>query len=310
VSALASTFGHLVSMSWPLRAASGVLLALGLCLVVRALALAPALPGQRLGLRGLKRQRALESVPAWVLIEPAIRWFGARCSALPERWLEAAAHELALAGDPLGLTPEELAGLSLVSAALGASLGGFFGGSTGLGDTLILVGTIGGAILPRLHVASLGAERLKLINRRLPYAIDVLALAMSAGLDFPGSLRQFVDKAGPAQDALVEELTLLLQSLQLGRTRRQALEELAERAPSEAVREFVAAVVQAELRGNPLAEVLRIQADVSRRKRTVRAEERAAKASVAMLAPLLLVFLAILILIVAPVVLQLSANGL
>jgi tight adherence protein C len=80
--------------------------------------------------------------------------------------------------------------------------------------------------------------------------------------------------------------------------------------PSESVREFVGAVVQAELRGNPIAEVLRIQADVARRRRTVRAEERAAKASVAMLAPLLLVFIAILIMIVAPVVMQLDANGL
>jgi len=100
-----------------------------------------------------------------------------------------------------------------------------------------------------------------------------------------------------------------LQSLQLGRTRRRALEELAERVPSDAVVEFVGAVVQAELRGSPLVEVLRIQAEVSRRKRSVRAEELAAKAGVAMMGPLVLVFLAILLLIVAPMVLRLQSNG-
>jgi tight adherence protein C len=293
-----------------LRAASSVLLACGICLLAYTLAREPASERQRLGLRGLKRQRALERTFGWALCEPAVRWLGARCAWLPERWLESAARELALAGDVFGLSPEELAGLSLLTSLLGACAGCFFGDATGLGDTLILVGLLGGALLPRMQITSLAAERMKLVNRRLPYAIDVLALAMGAGLDFPGSLRQFVEKAGQAEDALVEELSLVLQSLQLGRTRRQALEELADRVPSESVREFVGAVVQAELRGNPIAEVLRIQADVARRKRTVRAEERAAKASVAMLAPLLLVFIAILIMIVAPVVIQLDESGL
>lgn len=293
-----------------LRAASIVLLAAGVCLLAFTLALAPALEAQRLGLRGLERRRALDHVFGWAHCEPALRWLGARCAWLPERWRSGAARDLALAGDVLGLSPEELAGASLIASLLGAVAGWYFAGATGLGHTLILVGALGGAALPRMQITSLAAERMKRINRRLPYAIDVLALAMGAGLDFPGSLRQFVDKSGQARDALVVELNLILQGLQLGRTRRQALEDFAERVPSEAVREFVGAVVQAELRGHPIAEVLRIQADVARRKRTVQAEERAAKASVAMLAPLLLVFIAILIMIVAPVVLQLQANGL
>ena len=150
---------------------------------------------------------------------------------------------------------------------------------------------------------------MKRVNRRLPHAIDLLALSMSAGLDFPGSVRQLVEKSGSPDDPLVEELTLMLQSLQLGRTRRQALEEFAARAPTDAVIEFVAAVVQAEMRGNPLVDVLRIQAEVSRRKRTVRAEEAAAKAGVALAAPLILVFLTILILIVAPIVMKLQSSN-
>jgi tight adherence protein C len=167
-----------------------------------------------------------------------------------------------------------------------------------------------GAMAPFLTVSSTAGDRSKAIGRRLPSAIDLLALSMSAGLDFPSAIRQVVDKSGTPNDPLIEELTLVLQSLQLGRTRRQALEELAERCPIDAVSEFVGSVVQAELRGNPLAEVLRIQAEVSRQRRTVLAEEAAAKASVSMIMPLCLVFVAILILIAGPMVIRLSQNAL
>jgi tight adherence protein C len=132
---------------------------------------------------------------------------------------------------------------------------------------------------------------------------------MGAGLDFPGAVRQVVEKSGTADDPVVEEFTLILHNLQLGRTRRSALEGFADRVPVPGVVEFVGAMVQAELRGNPVVEVLRIQAEVARRKRTVRAEEAAAKAGVAMMGPLVLVFLAIMILIVSPIVMKLQMGG-
>jgi tight adherence protein C len=133
-----------------------------------------------------------------------------------------------------------------------------------------------------------------------------LALGMGAGLDFPGAVRQVVEKSGHPDEPVIEELTLILHSLQLGRTRQQALQEFAERVPASSVIEFVGAVVQAELRGNPIAAVLRIQAEVSRRKRSVFAEESAAKAGVAMILPMVLVFFTILILIVAPIIMRLQ----
>jgi tight adherence protein C len=160
-----------------------------------------------------------------------------------------------------------------------------------------------------MTISSTAADRFKEVNRRLPYAIDLLALAMGAGLDFPGAVRQVVEKSGAPDDALVEEFTLMLQGLQVGRTRRQALEEFASRVPSDAVNEFVGSVVQAELRGNPVANVLRIQAEVSRQRRSVRAEEAASKAGVAMVAPLMMVFVCILILIVAPMIMKLQQGG-
>ena len=89
-------------------------------------------------------------------------------------------------------------------------------------------------------------------------------------------------------------------------SRKQALEQLATRVPCESVREFVGAVCQAEERGNPLGQVLEIQAEASRQRRSTRAEEAASTASVKMLAPMLLIFAAILLLIVAPMVMNIQ----
>jgi len=98
----------------------------------------------------------------------------------------------------------------------------------------------------------------------------------------------------------------VLGALQLGRTRKQALLDFAERAPIDSVLEFTSSVVQAEERGNPIAQVLAVQAEALRRRRTTRAEEAASRAGVAMAGPLFLLFAAIMIIIVAPMILKLQ----
>lgn len=271
---------------------------------------APRPTGIRTGVRGLVRQRALAAGGAWSQIEPLVRWIGMRVHGLLNAQLLASLdRQVLMAGSYLGLLAEELVALSVLSAAGGLVFGAAANLVVKIGP-MFVVGVGGfGAVAPFLTVSSAASDRSKAIGRRLPSAIDLLALSMSAGLDFPGALRQVVEKSGTPNDPLIEELSLILQSLQLGRTRRQALEELAERCPIDPVCEFVGAVVQAELRGNPLAEVLRIQAEVSRQRRTVLAEEAAAKASVSMIMPLCLVFVAILILIAGPMVIRLSQGG-
>jgi tight adherence protein C len=271
---------------------------------------APLPSGVRTGVRGLVRQRALAAGGAWSHLEPLIRWMGMRVHGLISQQLLASLdRQVLMAGSYLGLLAEELVALSLVSAAGGLVFGALANLVVKIGPMFVVGVGAFGAVAPFLTVSSTASDRSKAIGRRLPAAVDLLALSMSAGLDFPAALRQTVEKSGTPNDPLIEELSLILQSLQLGRTRRQALEELAERCPIDAVTEFVGAVVQAELRGNPLAEVLRIQAEVSRQRRTVLAEEAAAKAGVSMIMPLCLVFIAILILIAGPMVLRLSQNA-
>jgi tight adherence protein C len=292
------------------RAACWLATALAIFAVTYVAASSPTADARRLGLRGLKRQRALRQSTAWALLEPGVRWLGARLSGLLSEDLRRRLNrQIALAGDFLGLLPEEMLALSLLSACAGCGVGFVLGQVSGLGNMVVMACTLAGAGLPHSRIASAAADRMKDVSRRLPYAIDLLALAMGAGLDFPGSVRQVIEKSGNPEEAVVEEFTLMLQGLKLGRTRRQALEEFAERVPADAVVEFVGSVVQAELRGNPVADVLRIQAEVSRRKRTVRAEELAARAGVAMMLPLVFVFLAILTIIVAPILLRLELAG-
>jgi len=294
-----------------IKAIIAVIVFLAIFFVVYAAAIAPAIEGRRLGLRGLKRRRALENVAMWDTIDPAVRWIGARVAGfISKDAYDEINTQIALAGDYMGLLPQEMIGLSVISCLGGALFGLVFAWVSGMGAIMVIAGTALGALTPYLQISGAGTDRMKEINRRLPYAIDLLALSMGAGLDFPGAVRQVVDKSGTPEQPIIEEFTLILQSLQLGRTRGQALQEFATRAPINAVIEFVGAVVQAEARGNPLAEVLRIQAEVSRRKRSVRAEESASKAGVALILPLVLVFVAILMLIVGPIAMKLQNNGL
>lgn len=274
---------------------------------VYAMASAPTRVASRLGMRGLKRQRALENNPAWQQIEPLVRWLGVRVSGmLSERFRQRASRQLALAGDYLGLTPDEYVALSILSLVGGLAFGAVAGKLTGMGMIMMLIVGPVGAALPYLMVSGEVDRRLKQINRGLPYAIDLLALSMSAGQDFPGAMRQVVEKSSDPDDALVEEFGRMLQELGLGKTRKAVLMAFAERVPTEAVGEFVNAVVQAEERGNPVAEVLQIQAGVSRMRRSTKAEETAAKAGVAMVGPLFLLFFCIMLLVMGPMMLSLS----
>jgi tight adherence protein C len=277
---------------------------------VYAVAAAPSRPATRLGLRGLKRQRALAQGGPWRLIEPFVRWLGARTSALMSDRLHAALdRQLTMAGDYLGITPAEYVALSIMGGAMGLCAGLVFHRMTGAGAIVIVSSLLLGAGSVYLTISSEGESRLKRISRGLPHAIDLMALGMSAGLDFPGALRQLVEKSGDVDDPLVEELGFMLQKVSLGNTRRQVLAEFAQRAPVEVVLEFVGAVVQAEERGHPLSRVLQIQATTSRERRSTVAEEKAARAGVALMVPLVLLFASIMLLLLAPTVIRLGGSA-
>jgi tight adherence protein C len=274
-----------------------------------ALASAPTRIANRLGLRGLKRQRVLQQNELWASVEPIVRWLGVRLSGfISDEQRAELDRQIGLAGDYMGLTADEYLAFGLISAIFGAGVGTLLGWMLDLGAITSIAGLLLGGALPYLQISGIAQERLKSISRGLPYVIDLMALSMGAGLDFPGAVRQVVEKSSNPNDPLVEEFTLILQTMNLGRTRKEALTEFAKRAPVETVTEFVNSLIQAEERGNPVADVLSIQATVSRTRRSVRGEEMAAKASVQMVGPLMLVFFCIMGLLMGPALMTILAG--
>lgn len=285
------------------------LITISVMLATYIIAATPSRVASRLGMRGLKRQRALKESPLWEQVEPLVRWLGVRISGTIDdatrRKLDAS---LSAAGDFWGITADEYIALSILSGLGGFVVGSVFGIWLNMGMIVILFATLTGLMLPYISVTDAHKLRLKQVNRGLPYAADLLALAMSAGQDFPGAIRQVVEKSSDPNDALVEEFSRLLHELQVGMSRKQALTAMAERVPTDSMIEFVGSIVQAEERGNPVADVLQVQATVSRNRRSVRAEEAAAKASVQLVAPLFLLFFCTMILVMGPMVIQMAST--
>ncbi len=298
--------------SWQLlalRFAFPIAVAFALALAMYTIASAPSRTASRFGLRGLKRQRALANNETWANIEPVVRWLGLRVSGIPTDEQRAQLDkQIGLAGDFMGISADEYIALTILATIGGGLVGGIFGWMMDLGQITLIAGLALGGSMPYMQISGEAQERLKLVSRGLPYVIDLMALSMGAGLDFPGAVRQVVEKSSNPNDPIVEEFTLLLQTMNLGRTRKDALIEFSNRCPCEAVIEFVNSLVQAEERGNPVSEVLTIQAGVSRQRRSVRAEESAAKAGVAMVGPLMLVFFAIMGLILGPAMMSITGG--
>lgn len=264
----------------------------------------------RFGGRGLKRHQAMAEGGQFATFEPMVRMVAGWIAYFPLSDQRRQVDELLKhAGDWLGLTANEFFAVCAIS--------GFASGLGGLVVTqlmewppiLFVIFVAIGSLMPYFRVTGERDERFKQCNRSLPGSIDLASLCMGAGLDFPGAIRQIVDKSGNKEDALHAEWERILQELELGRTRRQALENFADRVPTEPVRDFVGAVVQSEEKGNPLAEVLRIQAGMLRMRRSVMAEEAAARAAVLMMGPLMLIFGAIILCMLGPFMVQAGASG-
>jgi len=292
----------MMEASLALQVASYLLLCCGALAVIYILGATPAVVAPSLGERGRRRRMALEEGGLFAIFEPVIRkvsgWI-ARFDLTKQR-----AHLerlLQSSGYSLGATPDELLAMMLMSA-VGASLFAVLISSIAKASTVkwMLVSFVLGFFIPYLQFKESIKIRQKLVNRGLPPAIDLVSLCVGAGSDFPSALRFVVGEIVEERDPTREEFAHILQQLEVGHTRAHALRSFAERVPTEAVRDFVGAVVQAEEKGTPLAEVLAIQARMLRMRRSVAAEEAAARAGVMLIGPLMLQLCAILVILFGP----------
>lgn len=282
----------------------------GLFLIAYTLGRQPPAERPEFGQRGLKRARALEESGLFAATEPMMRlvagWFdGLPIRQIKERTKEMVGHS----GEYRGFSANEVLALSLINSVVCFALALIAVYYLDLKTIWVILAAIVGASLPFSTLQNAAKERFKNINRTLPGAIDLAALCMGAGLDFPGALKQIVDKSGSSSADLVEEVGRILQELDLGHTRRKALENFAERCPTEAVRDFVGTVVQAEAKGTPLADVLTIQATMLRMRRSVAAEESAARAGLLMMGPLMMMFCVVILLLMGPFAIRFTETG-
>lgn len=260
------------------------------------------------GARGVARAVAREK-GGFGPFEAILRLLATHASKLPlskqRKELDTA---LTAAGEMKGLTPDEILVLIGLSGLAGVLSGYYF--FVAVDSTYIaLACVILGPLLPAMQLKSNKKDRCKEVSRGLPAAIDLAALCMGAGLDFPGAIAHVVNNMRDMRSPVRQELERVLQELSLGRTRKQALQSFAERVQTDAVKEFVSAVVQAEEKGTPLSEVLAVQAGALRGRRSVLAEEAAARAGVLLMLPMLLMMVSISLLLMGPLLIEMSQGG-
>lgn len=220
--------------------------------------------------------------------------------------LQRVRDELVRAGLIDRLTPEELLALRLLATVVGVGLGSLLTVFVGpLASLAVVLGGVLGYLLPSLVLRQLALARRSTIERLLPDIIDMVAISLQAGLSFDGAIAFICERI---ENPLVAELRHYLADLLLGRSRREALDGVFQRTGSAEVGELTAAVSQAEEMGTSLARTLRSQAKLSRDMRRVRAEEKARKAPIQLLFPIILCIMPVLfIVILGPVVLKVAA---
>ncbi|MEM1353604.1 MAG: type II secretion system F family protein [Planctomycetota bacterium] len=219
-------------------------------------------------------------------------------------------QDLNASGNPSGYTVDQHLALclfaSLSAALLGAVLDVLLLGGQALLMTIPIMAVIGFA-LPLLVLGSQATSRVQRISKQLPYTLDLIALVMAAGSAFTEALETLI-RDDPEED-LNQELQLALSEIEYGSTRAQALKNLAERIPLESLRGVVGAVNQAESLGTPLASILKLQSDMLRTHRGVRAEKLSASASLKILIPSMLILMAVILVICAPLAINFIVKG-
>lgn len=174
---------------------------------------------------------------------------------------------------------------------------------------LTLMATFGGAVIgfigPSLILEKIGAKRGKKVIRELPSVLDLLVIAVEAGLGLDAAIKRVTAELKNSAPLLCEELTILSMELKLGVPRDQALRNLAKRTAVDEVSSLVTMLIQADKFGVSVARSLRVFSDEMRVKRRQLAEEAAAKIPLKLLFPVLfLIFPAIMAVMAGPAILN------
>jgi tight adherence protein C len=231
----------------------------------------------------------------------------------PQNAITSMAKKLELAGNPGNMDPAVIFALRFLGIPLGmifiildrvAAPGSFIDGK---GLFFALPAAILGFYLPDLYLQSKIDKRQKEIRKAMPDGLDLLTICVEAGLGFDAAMSKLYEKW---DNELGRAFGRVVREIQLGKLRREALRDMADRLGVSEMSSFVAAVIQSEQLGVSMAHVLRIQADQMRIRRRQLAEEEAHKAPIKMLLPMaLFIFPALCIVLMTPAFLILIEQG-
>jgi tight adherence protein C len=246
------------------------------------------------------------------VIVPLVRRIGEFSAKFtPQKAIQDTARKLELAGNPWPIDAATFLAIRFILAVL---LGGLLvavvliSPPSNPSDNFMYIGgaAFAGFYLPHLMLTSKITRRQKEIRKAMPDALDLLTICVEAGLGFDAAMSKVSEKW---ENELSLAFARAIREIQLGKVRRDALKDMADRLGIPEMTSFVAAIIQSEQLGVSLAKVLRIQSDQMRVKRRQRAEEEAHKAPIKMIIPLaLLVFPSIMIIILTPAVIQIMGS--
>lgn len=161
-----------------------------------------------------------------------------------------------------------------------------------------MVGAAAGFYLPRYVLRKKTLRRQQRITWGLADAMDLMVVAVEAGLGLNAALNRVAEELKDLHRDMHGELELVNLEIRVGRSREEALRNLAERTGVEDIRSFVALLIQADRYGSSIAKAVRIFAESLRTKRRQRAEQMAQKAALKLLFPLTCFLFPVIILVV------------
>ena len=209
------------------------------------------------------------------------------------------------------LTVEEFAGVKVLAIIVGCIVAAVLSHEIGGISPLWLgIGGILGFLAPDLWLRSVVAQRQKAILRVLPEVIDLMALCVGAGLDFLGAINRVLLIKAFKKEPFIQELSMVLQEVKLGKRRSESLKALAKRVNLPEINSFVRTLVQADRMGTPISEALAVHSEDMRIQRFIRAERAALKAPLKILIPLIFCIMPCIGLIIGgPIFMQFLSQG-
>ena len=172
----------------------------------------------------------------------------------------------------------------------------------------ILMSIVVGYMLPEFWLKGKIKQAKSIMVKELPDMIDLLGLCVNAGLDFMLALKWVIEKSQPS--VLITELNTVLQEINVGKTRRDALKDLSTKYELPELSSFSRTLIQADKMGTSVSEALTVLSEDMRIARFRRGEQLALKAPLKMLVPLLFfIFPVVGVLVAGPIMLDFMSNN-